>query len=76
MTRYLMTDLRDHMEDRISELNSRNLEIIQVEEERELRSFLKRRNSMRTIRAHYKGQHKDNGYPRRRKEGEGSREFI
>ena len=41
--------IADHMEERISELKDRNLEIIQVVEERELRSKKTRRNSMRTI---------------------------
>ena len=39
----------DHMEERIIKLKDKNLEIIQVEEERELRTKNKLRNSTRTI---------------------------
>ena len=42
----------DQMEKRISNLKVRNLEMIQMEGERELRFFLERRNLMRVIRLH------------------------
>ena len=39
----------DHLEKKISELKDRNLKMIQVEDERELRLVFKWRNSTRTI---------------------------
>lgn len=42
----------DQMEERIDEQENRNLETIQVEEERELRFFKKHRNPTRAIRLH------------------------
>lgn len=64
----------DHMEERISKLKNRNLEIIQVEEKRFF--FSKWRNSVRTVWVHQEKQHKVNEYPPNRRKGEGSSEFI
>ena len=49
-------DRADNMEERISKLEDSNLEMIQVEEEREIR-FLKGRNPERVIWLFQEGQH-------------------
>ena len=64
----------DHMEERISKLKNRNLEMIQVEGERFF--FSKWRNSVRTIWLHQEKQHKVNEYPPNGRKGEGSYEFT
>ena len=59
----------DNMEDRICELKDKHLEVIQVEENREIRSKKKWKKFFFHLR-----QHKDNGYPRREEKKE--TEFI
>lgn len=59
--------------ERISKLKDRNIEIIQVEEERELWIL---KCTLRTISFHWKGQHKNNVYPRKRRKGRKSRVYL
>ena len=69
----------DEMEEKIRVLENRNTEIIQVEEERELRLFFKWRNwrnPMRAMGFSQKGTSKNNWYIKRGREGEGGRDFI
>lgn len=42
----------DRMKERIGELKDRNIELIQIDEERELRFFFNKQMLMRTIRLH------------------------
>ena len=65
------------MEERISKLEDKNLEMIQVGEERKLRSKENDKNLIRTIKLLQVGKFQENGYPRRRRgQGEESRQFI
>lgn len=52
------------MEERASDLGDRNIEIIQLEEERELR-FLKHEETLRAIRFNRKGKYKNKCCTRR-----------
>lgn len=68
-------NIAEPIECRISNLKVRNLEMIQVEEEREL-FFLKEINLKRTLRLLQKNQNKINRYTIRIGEGEETRLFI
>ena len=57
----------DDMEERISELEDRNLEMVQVEEEM-LRLKKERERSYESYSTSSEGQHKDAGFPRKRKQ--------
>ena len=57
----------DDMEERISDLEDRNLEMVQVEEEM-LRLKKERERSYESYSTSSEGQHKDAGFPRKRKQ--------